>query len=97
MARPNLKERDQSVVAVRTVGSSPVYSCSIRTSMVNALILVRALDRRTVVVTGAGADVASHAICMTKFGITSHACMFVSIVLHSFMIIGAQAYHCVCR
>ena len=45
-------------------------------------LLVRALDWRTVVVTGAGADFASHAIGVSKRRVGSHACTMVSVKFH---------------
>ena len=83
-------------MAVSTVGSSPIYPCPIRAGVVNALFLVRSLDRRTVVTMCAGADLARHAIGEAKFGTRSHACT-ISASKGVPSIINALTYHCVCR
>ena len=83
-------------MAVSTVGSSPIYPCPIRAGIVNALFLVRSLDRRSIVTMCAGANLASHAVGVTKFGTRSHACtMSASQVIPSMF--NAQTYRCVCR
>ena len=75
MARSNLKKREpQTSMAVDTVSGSPVYPCSITTSMLNALVLVRCLDRCTVAIVFARADFAAHAVGIAEFRVRSHTC-----------------------
>ena len=85
-------------MAVSTVGSSPIYPCPIRAWIINALVLVRALDWCAIVAVCARADLAAHAVGVPKLGIRSHAYMNTSVrrCVISYMV-SAGTYHCVCR
>ena len=76
MTHSELNERGQ-LVAVSTVGSSPIDPWAIGASMPIALGRVHSLDWCTIVAISAGADF--HTIGMMKLGVRSHTCTIVRV------------------
>ena len=72
-------------MTVGTVCSSPIHPCTICAGVADALILVRALDWRSVVFVEAGADFAVHTVGVTELGIRGHACTIVSVAYRTLL------------